>query len=148
MKLWREPSSVFRTVMMLSLCINVALLTYVAVQLWAPGGSWPGAGMPLRMIERVAERLPKEDAELLWSIYRSKEAELMPLQADYRRALMKAMETAGQPELDKKALEAAVKDARDKRVKIGDAVIATFTEMLERISVRGRRQLVGIYFRG
>lgn len=49
--------------------------------------------------------------------------------------------------VDKAELEAAVKDARDKRVKIGDLVVATFVEMLERISPKGRRQLVGGYFR-
>lgn len=99
------------------------------------------------MIESVAERLPKEDAEILWSIYRGKEAELLPLQTEYRQALMKAMKTAAQTNLDKAELQAAVKDARDKRLKIGDLVVATFVEMLERISPKGRRQLVGGYFR-
>lgn len=135
--------------MLLSLCVNVILFTYVSVQWLRPGGFMPGAGagVPLRMIERVAERLPAEDAEILWGIYRGKEAELQPLQSEYRLALMKAMKTAAQANLDKAELEAAVKDARDKRVKIGDLVVATFVEMLERISPKGRRQLVGGYFR-
>jgi len=62
-------------------------------------------------------------------------------------ALVKAMKTAAQTDLDKAELDAAVKDARDKRLKIGDLVIATFVETLERISPKGRRQLVGGYFR-
>lgn len=147
MKFWRESSSQLRALMLLSLCFNVILFTYVSVQWLVPGGFRPGAGVPLRMMERVAERLPKEDAEILWSIYHGKEAELLPLQSEYRQALMKAMKTAGQTNLDKAELEAAVKDARDKRVKIGDVVIATFVEMLDRISPKGRRQLVGGYFR-
>jgi uncharacterized membrane protein len=147
MKFWRESSIPFRALVLLSLCLNVVLFTYVSVQWLRPGGFLPGAGGPLRMIESVAERLPKEDAEILWSIYQGKEAELLPLQTEYRRALMKAMKTAAQTNLDKVELEAAVKDARDKRLKIGDLVVATFVEMLERISPKGRRQLVGGYFR-
>ncbi|UWU84421.1 periplasmic heavy metal sensor [Bradyrhizobium yuanmingense] len=147
MKFWREWSTPWRALMLLSLCVNVVLFTYVSAQWLLPGGFRPGAVVPLRMIERVAERLPAEDAEILWSIYRGKEAELAPLQAEYRLALMKAMKTAAQTNLDKAELEAAVKDARDKRVKIGDLVVATFVEMLERISAKGRRQLVGGYFR-
>ncbi|MCA1515010.1 putative membrane protein [Bradyrhizobium yuanmingense] len=147
MKFWREWSTPWRALMLLSLCVNVVLFTYVSAQWLLPGGFRPGAVVPLRMIERVAERLPAEDAEILWSIYRGKEAELAPLQAEYRLALMKAMKTAAQTNLDKAELEAAVKDARDKRLKIGDLVVATFVEMLERISAKGRRQLVGGYFR-
>lgn len=147
MKFRREWSIPWRALMLLSLCVNVVLFTYVSVQWLRPGGFRAGAGVPLRMIERVAERLPAEDAEILWSIYRGKEAELAPLQAEYRLALMKAMKTAAQTNLDKAELEAAVKDARDKRVKIGDIVVSTFVEMLERISAKGRRQLVGGYFR-
>jgi uncharacterized membrane protein len=147
MKFWREWSTPWRALMLLSLCVNVILFTYVSVQWLLPGGFRPGAGVPIRMIERVAQRLPAEDAEILWSIYRGKEAELLPLQSEYRLALIKAMKTAAQTNLDKAELEAAVKDARDKRVKIGDLVVATFVEMLERISPKGRRQLVGGYFR-
>ncbi len=95
------------------------------------------------MIERVAARLPKDDADILWRIYRSKEPEILNLQADYTRALFKTMRLTAQPELDKAALRTAVQDSRDRRSKIGDAVIETFTDMLEQISPKGRRQLVG-----
>lgn len=147
MKFWRESSVALRVLVLASLCLNVVLFTYVGAQWFASGGPVPGVGIPQRMIERVAERLPKEDADLLWSIYRSKEAELLPAQTEYRRSLLKAMQIAAQPDLDKPALEAAIREARDKRLKMGDVVVATFTEMLERISPKGRRQLVGGYFR-
>ena len=147
MKFWRESSPSLRALVLLSLCVNVILFTYVSVQWLQPSGLRLGAGVPLRMIERVAERLPKDDADILWSIYQGKEAELMPLQTEYRQALIKAMKTAAQTDLNKAELEAAVRDARDKRLKIGDLVIATFVQMLERISPKGRRQLVGGYFR-
>ena len=59
----------------------------------------------------------------------------------------RCMQLVAQPELDKDALRLAVKDARDKRLKIGDVVIETFVEMLEQISPKGRRQLVGGFLR-
>jgi uncharacterized membrane protein len=147
MKFWRESTATLRMLVLASICLNVVLFTYIGVHWFASSGPGLGAAMPQRMIERVAERLPKEDADLLWGIYRSKEAELLPLQTEFRRALLNAMQLAAQTDLDKPALEAAIRDARDKRLKMGDVVVAMFTEMLERISPKGRRQLVGGYFR-
>ena len=69
------------------------------------------------------------------------------MQAEYTRSLLKTMQLVAQPELDRTALRLAVKDARDKRLKIGDTVIETFIEMLEQISSKGRRQLVGGFLR-
>ena len=143
MKLRLTSLSVTRWLLLASLCCNVVLATYVSVQWLRPAWMPVGAGMPPRMIERVAERLPKEDADILWRIYRGKEAELEPIQADYTQALLKTLQLAAQPELNKDALRSAVKDAREKRLKIGDVVIETFVEMLEQISPKGRRQLVG-----
>ena len=147
MKLRPTSLATTRWLLLASLCCNVVLATYVSVQWLRPGWNPAGAGVPLRMIERVAERLPKDDAETLWRIYRGKEAEIAPLQAEYTRALLKTMQLVAQPELDPAALRLAVKDARDKRLKIGDAVIETFVGMLERISPKGRRQLVGGFLR-
>jgi uncharacterized membrane protein len=136
-----------RWLLLASLCVNVVLATYVSVQWFQPGWTPVGAGMPLRMMERVAARLSKDDADILWRVYHGKEPEILPLQMEYTRSLLKTMRLTGQPELDKDALRAAVKEARDKRVKIGDAVIDTFVEMLEQISAKGRRQLVGGFLR-
>ncbi|MDO9062594.1 MAG: periplasmic heavy metal sensor, partial [Bradyrhizobium sp.] len=127
--------------MLASLCANVALATYIGVQWSQPAWTPAATGMPLRMVERVAARLPAEDAEILWRIYRGKEPEIQPLQADYIRALLRTMRLAGQTELDREALRAAVRESRDKRLKIGDAAIDTFVAMLEQISPKGRRQL-------
>lgn len=132
-----------RWLLLASLCVNVALATYIGVQWFQPGRTLAGAAMPLRMVERVAARLPAEDADILWRIYREKEPEIRPLQADYVRALLRTMQLAGQTELDKDALRAAVKESRDKRLKIGDAALETFITTLEQISPKGRRQLVG-----
>lgn len=147
MKLRPTSLSVTRWLLLASLCCNVVLATYVSVQWLRPGWTPAGAGVPSRMIERVAERLPREDADILRRIYRGKEAELHPIQAEYTHALLRTMRLVAQPELDKNALRLAVRDARDKRLKIGDVVIDTFVEALEQISTKGRRQLVGGFLR-
>lgn len=132
-----------RWLLLASLCVNVALATYIGVQWFQPERPLAGAAMPLRMVERVAARLPAEDADILWRIYRGKEPEIRPLQADYVRSLLRTMRLAGQTELDKDALRAAIRESRDKRLKIGDAALETFITTLEQISPKGRRQLVG-----
>lgn len=147
MKLRPTSLVVTRWLLLASLCCNVVLATYVSVQWFRPGWTPAGAAMPLRMIERVAERLPKDDADILWRIYHGKETELQPMQAEYTRALLKTMQLVAQPELNKDALRLAVKDARDRRLKVGDIVIETFVETLEQISPKGRRQLVGGFLR-
>ena len=147
MKLRPTSLATTRWILLASLCCNIVLATYISVQWLRPGWNPAGTGVPLRMIERVAERLPKDDADILWRIYRGKEAEIAPMQAEYTRALLKTMRLVAQPELDRAALRLAVKDARDKRLKIGDTVIETFVEMLEQISPKGRRQLVGGFLR-
>jgi uncharacterized membrane protein len=147
MKLWTFPFSRANWLLLVSLCLNVVLATYVSVQWLKPSWSPAGAGIPLRMVERVAERLPKDDADILWRAYREKEPDIQPLQAEYVRDLLKTMRLIRQPELDKQALRSAVIDARDKRIKIGDAVIDTFVDALEKMSAKGRRQLVGGFLR-
>jgi uncharacterized membrane protein len=136
-----------RWLLLASLCVNIVLATYVSVQWFQPGWTPSGAAVPLRLMERVAARLPSDDADILWRIYRGKEPEVAPLQAEYARALFRTMRLIGQPELDKEALRATVQQARDARAKIGEAVTNTFVETLEQISPKGRRQLVGRFLR-
>jgi uncharacterized membrane protein len=130
-----------RWILLASLCANVALAAYIGVQ-WSQPADLPGVALPGRMVERLAARLPEPDAAALRQIYRDKQPELQPLQADYLRALLNTMRLARQPELDKEALRAAVRESRDKRVKIGDAMIESFIDALERISPEGRKQLL------
>lgn len=147
MKFWPSPPNRLRWALLASLCFNLVLATYVAAQWFQPAWTPVNAGMPMRMVERIAARLPPEDADILWRIYRDKEPDILPLQAEYTQALLKTLRLTGQTELDRPALRAAIKDARDKRLKIGDAVIDTFIDMLEQISPKGRRQLVGGFLR-
>ncbi|KPF95303.1 hypothetical protein IP86_19580 [Rhodopseudomonas sp. AAP120] len=136
-----------RLLLLASLCLNVALGAYVGAQWLQPEWALKNAGTPVRLIERVATRLPAEDAEILRRNFQARQPELQPLQEAYVAALMKTLRLTGQTELDKPALQAAIKDAREKRIKIGDQVIDTFVDTLAQISTKGRRQLVGGMFR-
>lgn len=136
-----------RWLLLASLCINVALGAYIGAQWLRPQWTPPHAGMPMRLIERVASRLPQADADILWRNFNAKQVTLQPLQRDYVAALRTTLNLAAQPELDKPALRAAVENARDKRSKVGDAMIDAFVETLEQISPEGRRQLAGRLFR-
>lgn len=136
-----------RWLLLVSLCCNVALAAYVSAQWMRPGWSPETAGATHRVFEQVAARLPKDDADVLWRLYRAKEAELQTTQAQYTRALLKTMQVVAKPELDKDALRMAVGEARGRRSKINDIVIDTFVDMLEQISPEGRRQLVGRFLR-
>ena len=140
---WRE------VLLMASLCLNVALATYVGVQWLAPitSGAVVGAGpglLPLRLIARAADRLPKADADLLWRAYRAKENDVAGAQADFLLALGRSARLITAPDPDVATLRAAVIDARDKRRRVGELVIDTFLEALPQMSAQGRRDLVGL----
>jgi uncharacterized membrane protein len=133
---WRE------LLLLGSICCNVVLATYVAVQ-------WLRAEQPLvetlapsRLVERVAERLPKPDAEILWRVYHSKEAELSAAQADYLRILLKPIDLLTAENFDGGNFRNAVMESREKRLRVGDLVVETLIEAITQISPEGRRQLV------
>jgi uncharacterized membrane protein len=98
---------------------------------------------PPRVIQFIAKRLPTDDAEKLWTVYRAKEPALRISQADYEQALRGAVRLLAQPDLDGPALRSAVLAARDKRIKIGDVVIETFLDAVPQLSPQGRLDLVG-----
>jgi uncharacterized membrane protein len=132
-----------RLLLLASLCLNVALGAYVGVQWSQPDWKPVNGGMPQRLVERIASRLPEPDAEILRRNFEARQPALRPLQQEYVAALLKTLRLIGQPDLDKPALRAAIDDARDKRIQIGHVVADTFVETLEQVSMTGRRQLVG-----
>ncbi|MGP9813413.1 periplasmic heavy metal sensor [Rhodopseudomonas sp. NSM] len=132
-----------RLLLLVSLCLNVALGAYVGVQWSQPEWRPASAGMPQRIMERVASRLPEPDAEILRRNFEARQTELRPLQQQYTAALLKTLRLIRQADLDKPALRAAIDDARNKRIAIGHVVADTFVETLEQVSEKGRRQLVG-----
>jgi uncharacterized membrane protein len=117
--------------------------SYIAKQ-WFEVWSPPLAlASPPRFVQFMANRLPADDAETFWRVYRTREPALRQSQADYEQALRGAARLLAQPELDGPGLRGAVMQAHDKRIKIGDIVIDIFLEAMPQLSLQGRRDLVG-----
>lgn len=137
------PASRLGTAALLSVCLNLVLASYIATQ-WAERLRAPLAvAAPTRIMEMVSRRLPQADADILWRVYRNREEALSAAQADYRRALANAGGILVRPSLNGDALRAAVSDARNKRVAVGDLAIEVFIEALPQMSEQGRLGLLG-----
>jgi uncharacterized membrane protein len=125
-----------------SMCCNVALASYVAVQWLRPERPLVETVMPAGIIERLAGRLPKSDAEILWGAYHSKELELSAAQAEYLHSLVESSNLLTAKDFDESNFRRTVLESRDKRVKLGDLVAETLVEAITQMSPEGRRKLV------
>jgi uncharacterized membrane protein len=126
-----------------SLCINGLLAGYfitTQIERFRPPAIVAG---PQRLMELVASRLPREDADLLWRIFRAREADIRTAQGSYQAKLTGAAKILEQPSPDLKDLQRAILDARDMRVALGDQAIGVFLEALPQMSMAGRQRLVG-----
>ena len=125
-----------------SLCLNVLLGAFIVTR-WVEGVRNPMVtAAPQQLVELLARRLPRADADILRRVYRGKEQQFAAGQADYQTSLAAAGRLLSEPQLDKAALRSTMTEARDKRIRIGDLAIATFLEALPQMSVEGRRGLV------
>ena len=125
-----------------SVCLNLVLGGYIAVQLLTAERRPIAAMLTPRLLDRVASQLPPQDADILRQVFRSKEVEVRAARADLDKAIAQALEQLGQPELDIAKLRSAVETAREKRNRQGDVLLEGFFEALERISPEGRKALV------
>jgi uncharacterized membrane protein len=139
MKALSLSSGWLRGLLLASLCVNVLLAAFIATR-WVEARQIIALGPP-RLIEIVARRLPGADAEILRRVYRSKDAQFAAGQAEYERALRSAAGLLAAPTPDPAALRAAVMEARDRRVEIGNLAIDTFLEAVPQMSPEGRRAL-------
>ena len=142
-RIWSKVGGVRGALLLASLCLNVLLIAYIGTQWYRTARVILATAAPPYLIEFVASRLPRADADILWRVYRSKEQALSAAQADYRQSLSAARQLLSQPELDVAAFRATVQQARDKRLKVGDIAIETFLEALPQMSAEGRRGLAG-----
>lgn len=130
-----------RTVLTLSLAVNVLLVSFICV-VGYKRFMWRSAmESPPKVIQIVKKRLPEADRAVLDQVYRGKEREFVVAQAEFDKALRDAVALVGRPELDAAALRATVKTARDKKLRVADLTIDTFLETLTQISPEARRDL-------
>lgn len=129
--------------LLVSLCLNGLLLGYfVTTQLERLRPAGLAAG-PKRLVEVVASRLPRDDAELLWRVFRAHEPAIKASQGTYQASLGQAAGILAQPAPDVDALRRAIQEARDRRVELGDLAIGMLVEALPQMSAAGRQKLVG-----
>ncbi|HZT47955.1 MAG TPA: periplasmic heavy metal sensor [Hyphomicrobiaceae bacterium] len=125
-----------------SLCLNVLLGAFVATR-WLEGLRAPLAAVsPPQLMEMLARRLPSADADILRRVFRQRQAEFAAGQADYQAALAATAQLVARPQLDADALRKAVREARDKRMKMGDLAVEVLLEALPQMSLEGRRGLL------
>lgn len=132
-----------KLVLFISLCLNVVLASYVATQWLKPRLPFGGAAAPARLIDTIAARLPPADAARLHRIFESKSEALAAAQAAYNQVLRLALQELAEPQFDAARFRAAVQEARDKRVALGDIVIDTVVEATADIPAKTRAELVG-----
>ncbi len=139
---WLAGRWMWNGLLLALLCLNAILIGYIATG-WMKAERPPEALAGARIIERMAGRLPPADAEILRQVYRDKQNEFAVARENYLLALVRPIRLLRQDELDIGALRKALSDSRNKRQKIGDLVTETFIEAVARMSVDGRRKLVG-----
>jgi uncharacterized membrane protein len=131
-----------RAILLGSLCCNVLLATYIGVQWLRVEHSLVETFGPARLIARVAERLPSQDASILRQLYKSKEAELVAAQLEYVSSLGTPARLLTEQAIDPEALRLAIRETRKKRLRLGDLITETFLDAIVQMSPDGRRQLV------
>lgn len=125
-----------------SLCLNAILVGYVAT-VWVKAERPFEALAGPKIVERVANRLPPADAEIFRQAYRSRQSDFSSARADYVWALVKPIRLLREEHLDIDALRQAMADSRARRLKVGDLVTETFIDAVAKMSLEGRRKLVG-----
>jgi len=131
-----------------SICLNVAFASYIAVQAVSRLArpmlrTMPdeGVGAPDNAIAKFAARLPRDDADILWEVYRTRKPQILDADAQAESARLRVLSVLTKGELDAGALRAAAKEAMDGRMRKASLLVETVVDALERFSPDGRRQL-------
>jgi len=144
----RRPTrraTLFKLGLLASICLNIALASYVVVSLRAPEPEFPVLRSAQQALSLLEQRLPAGDADVLRETYRTREPELAAARAAYQQARARAVVLAAQHDLDRDAFRAAIKDIREKRIRLGDLVTDIVENTVERLSPETRRKLVDRY---
>jgi hypothetical protein len=136
----RSLESWWKLLLLVSLCCNVALASYVGVQWLRAGRPLVEMVTPAGIVERLALRLPNSDAEILWGIYHGKEKEISAAQAEYLHTLVESFNLLTATDFDESRYRKAALESRDRRLKLGDLVAETLVEAITQMSPEGTSQ--------
>jgi uncharacterized membrane protein len=132
----------FKLGLLASICLNIALVAYIAVNLQANEPELPALRNAQQLIRALEDRLPARDAEVLREVYRTRQPDVLAARAAYQQARMHAIVVAARRDLDREEFRAAINDVRDKRIRLGDLVTDIVQDTVERISPETRQKLV------
>jgi uncharacterized membrane protein len=137
---WTSGKAV-RIALFVSLALNVALASAIGVHLYR-GYNGAEAARPQNFgIERMARRLPAEDAEVLRRIYAARADEIKASQTelrDARRGVRQALET--EP-FSAEAMNAAVSKMDSERTELMKTLQGVFISAASEMSAEGRVKL-------
>jgi uncharacterized membrane protein len=129
-------------VLIASLALNAALGGYLAVHAWRRFEIAAANATPRGFLRFVRWRLPAPDRAVLDETVKKQEAEFASAQADFQKAMRAAVASLRRPDFNDAEFRAAVKEARDKRLRLADLGLDVFMDTVARISPEGRIALV------
>ena len=142
MTLFKSGRRFGTAVLIASLALNAALGGYLAVHAWRRFEMAAANSTPRGFLRFVRWRLPSADRAVLDDAVKKKESEFAAAQADFQKAMRAAVASLRRPDFNDAEFRAAVKDARDKRLRLADLGLEVFTDTVAHISPEGRIALV------
>jgi len=129
-------------VLIASLALNAALGGYLGVNAWRRFQISKEIGTPPGFLRLVRWRLPAADKAILDAEVDKKGQEFAGAQFDAQRAMRVAIASLRRSDFNEADFRAAVKDARDKRLRVSDLSLEVFVDAMAKISPEGRTALV------
>jgi uncharacterized membrane protein len=129
--------------LLLSVCLNIGLASYIAVQ--ALRGESHEHFAPEAMIAQFAAHLPSRDADILWRVYRAHKPQIEAAAATAQRAHVPILSALSQDNVDTDGLRAGFREAQESHERVHGLLVDTVVEALEQISPEGRRELIKLH---
>jgi uncharacterized membrane protein len=129
-------------VLIVSLALNAALVGFLGVNAWRRHEIAAAGATPPGFLRLVRWRLPGADKPVLDEAVKRKESELAAAQADAQKAMRAAIASLRRPDFNEAEFRAAVKEARDQRLRLSDLNLDVFLDAVAHISPEGRTAIV------
>jgi hypothetical protein len=142
---WRIPGrrpSAWGLTLLGSLCLNIGLAGYIAVQAPITGPQAREHVTPDVIISSFATRMPARDADILWRTYLAKKPQIQAADAAAQQARGQIVSVLSQHDLDADLLRATFNDFIESRARMQNLLADAALEAFREISPEGRQQLV------
>lgn len=136
-----SPSRGLRIVLIASLCLNLVFIGAGA----AVAARWhahPQEQLFKLALRQVTRHLDRDDARVMRRSFLGHAPRIVAAQAEYRQSLKAAVSAMQESPRNDDKLQAAIGDARAKRIAAGDLAFDALVEGLQDISPAGREALL------